>query len=171
MADATEVADAAESLVPVSGRPMLFPRLFCHPRTAGLHALLMTALVAGGGAAGAIARAGVGELGTDSPTGFPWITFGVNVAGCGAMGVLMVILHRLRRSPMWGGPVLGSGFLGGFTTFSTFATDTQRLLGNGHAGTGVLYAAGTVTGALAACEGGRALTARLVPARSSGKRP
>ncbi|MFJ5019315.1 hypothetical protein [Streptomyces griseoluteus] len=40
----------------------------------------MTALVAAGGASGAIARAGVGELGTDSPTGFPRITFGVNVA-------------------------------------------------------------------------------------------
>ncbi|MFF8649267.1 hypothetical protein ACF06D_13660 [Streptomyces griseoluteus] len=37
----------------------------------------MTALVAAGGASGAIA---VGELGTDSPTGFPRITFGVNVA-------------------------------------------------------------------------------------------
>ncbi|SEN79529.1 fluoride efflux transporter FluC [Actinacidiphila rubida] len=171
MADAVETADAAEAVVPAAGRPALFPRLFCRPRTAGLHALWMTALVAGGGMAGAIARAGVGELGTDPATGFPWITFGVNIAGCGAMGVLMAALHRVRRAPMWGGPVLGSGFLGGFTTFSSFAADTQRLLGDGHAGTGLLYAAGTVAGALAACAGGRALTAWLLHGRTRGDAP
>nr|WSX81689.1 CrcB family protein [Streptomyces sp. NBC_00899] len=83
-------------------------------------------------------------------------------AGCAAVGMLMAALHGLPRAPVWGGPVLGSGGLGGFTTFSTFATGTQRLIGHGHVTTGLLYAVATVAGALAACGGGRALTARLL---------
>ncbi|MGW5349537.1 fluoride efflux transporter FluC [Streptomyces sp. NPDC004031] len=156
------MADAAETVAAVPADAALFHRLFPHPTAAGLHAVWMTVLVAGGGAAGALARAGVGQLGTDAANGFPLITFSVNLAGCAAMGVLMAALHRRPASPMWAGPVLGSGFLGGFTTFSSYAADTQRLLSHGHAGLGVLYAAATVVGALLACAGGRALTVRLV---------
>ncbi|MBA9050353.1 hypothetical protein BJ996_007084 [Streptomyces phaeogriseichromatogenes] len=94
------------------------------------------------------------------------------IPGCGPEASELVLargIARPRRSPMWCGPVLGSGFLGGFTTFSAFASDVQRLPGNSHGGTGVPCAAGTITGALAACAGGRALTAGLIPARGTGR--
>lgn len=84
------------------------------------------AAVALGGVIGACARYGVGLLRPLGPLAFPWSTLLVNVAGCAAMGVLMVLVtevltpHRLVR------PFLGTGVLGGFTTFSTYAVDVHR---------------------------------------------
>lgn len=52
--------------------------------------------------------------------------------------------HRLVR------PFLGIGVLGGFTTFSTFAVDTERLIQTHHAGTALLYVLFTLAAAAAA---------------------
>ncbi|WP_436960753.1 fluoride efflux transporter FluC [Streptomyces sp. SudanB182_2057] len=131
----------------------------------------MTLLVAAGGAAGAAARAGADLTGPATGTGFPWTTWAVNLAGCALMGVLMTLLnHKPGRRPMWAGPVLGSGFLGGFTTFSAFSADVQRLLTDGHAPTAVVYAAATVAGALASTTAGAALTAGLLRRGTRGDR-
>lgn len=84
--------------------------------------------IAFGGAAGALARwqmsTGVHRwLGRD----FPWGTLAVNVAGSFAMGVLAVLLvERLALGPAWRAGLL-IGFLGAFTTFSTFAIETVQL--------------------------------------------
>lgn len=110
----------------------------------------VVAVVALGGAIGACARYGAVLLWPDASNAFPWTTFWVNVIGCGVIGVFMVIItdlwaaHRLVR------PFFGTGVLGGFTTFSTYAVDIQRLFGHGRAGTGLLYLAGTMLAALAA---------------------
>lgn len=88
--------------------------------------------IAIGGAAGALARwlmsAGVHRwLGRE----FPWGTLAVNVAGSFAMGLLAVLLvERLAVGPAWRGALL-VGFLGAFTTFSTFALETVELAGEG----------------------------------------
>ncbi len=85
--------------------------------------------IAAGGAAGAVSRwlmaAGVQRwLGRD----FPWGTLSVNVLGSFAMG-LLVLLFIERFDP---GPALRLGvlvgFLGAFTTFSTFAVETVDLI-------------------------------------------
>ncbi|MEW2042969.1 CrcB family protein, partial [Streptomyces sp. NPDC005534] len=79
-----------------------------------------------------------------------WTTFTVNVVGCAAIGVLMVLItdvwaaHRLVR------PFLGTGVLGGFTTFSTYAVDIQKLIDDGHPGIGLGYLAATLLAALSA---------------------
>lgn len=84
--------------------------------------------IALGGAAGALGRwllsSGVHRwLGRD----FPWGTFAVNVAGSFAMGLLAVLLvERLALGPAWRAGLL-VGFLGAFTTFSTFAFETVQL--------------------------------------------
>lgn len=92
-------------------------------------------VVAAGGAAGAAARWGVGELIPRSDAGFPWSTFVVNIVGCLVIG--FATRWVVRGSDAWLGAVVG--VLGGFTTFSTFAVETRGLLDDGHGGTALLY--------------------------------
>ncbi|OIK26107.1 fluoride efflux transporter CrcB [Streptomyces malaysiense] len=110
----------------------------------------VVAVVAAGGALGACARYGLGLVGPTVPDGFPWTTFWTNLAGCAVMGVFMVFLtevwaaHRLVR------PFFGTGVLGGFTTFSTYAVDVRRLVEAGRPGIGLVYLVATPCAALAA---------------------
>ncbi|MFF8653003.1 fluoride efflux transporter CrcB [Streptomyces huasconensis] len=125
------------------------------------------AAVAVGGALGASARYGASLLWPVAADGFPWSTFAVNAVGCAVMGVFMVLItevwaaHRLVR------PFFGTGVLGGFTTFSTYAVDIQRLVSGGHARTGLAYLALTLLAALAAVWGAAWTTRRLVAWRRS----
>jgi CrcB protein len=118
-----------------------------------------------GGVIGATARYGAGLLWPTSDGAFPWTTFTINVVGCAVMGVLMVLItdlpavHRLAR------PFFGTGVLGGFTTFSTYAVDIRRLVGTGHPGTGLAYLAATLCAALAAVWLGTAAARRALARR------
>ncbi len=102
-----------------------------------------------GGGAGAAARYGAGLLWPTPAGAFPWTTLLINVVGCALIGVLLTVIaelaapHRLLR------PFLGTGVLGGFTTFSTYTVDVQRLIEGGHVATALAYLAGTLAGALA----------------------
>ncbi|MFH8348115.1 fluoride efflux transporter CrcB [Streptomyces sp. NPDC018045] len=106
--------------------------------------------VALGGGIGAAARYGAGLLWPTAPGTFPATTFLVNVVGCALMGVLMALLtergspHPLLR------PFLGTGILGGFTTFSTYTVDIQHLTDTGRLALGLAYLAATLLAALAA---------------------
>jgi fluoride exporter len=110
----------------------------------------VVAVVALGGALGATARYALTLWWPTQPGGFPWATLWTNVTGCAVIGVFMVIItdvwaaHRLVR------PFFGTGVLGGFTTFSTYAVDIQRLVDHGHPRTGLVYLAATLLAALAA---------------------
>lgn len=123
------------------------------------------AVIAAGGVIGAFARYGATLVWPTAPTGFPWTTFLINVTGCAAMGVLMVLVtERLTVHPLVR-PFLGTGVLGGYTTFSSYVLDAHRLLGNGHGGTALLYLAATLAAAVAVIWATAGLTRRLVPAR------
>jgi fluoride exporter len=86
-------------------------------------------VVALGGVIGSLARYGLAEAIPHGPGEFPWATFVTNVLGCFAIGVLLARItprsHPLLR------PFLGTGILGGFTTFSTFTYETFALLQDG----------------------------------------
>ncbi|HEU4421319.1 MAG TPA: fluoride efflux transporter CrcB [Pilimelia sp.] len=113
-----------------------------------------------GGALGALARYGLSVALPHRPGSFPWATFVTNVTGCLLIGVLMVLIievwaaHRLLR------PFLGTGVLGGYTTFSTYTVEVQQLVSVGAARTALLYLAATLAAALAAVYAGVTL-ARL----------
>lgn len=107
-------------------------------------------VIAAGGAIGACARFGLSEAFPNAPGGFPWAIFWVNVSGCLLIGALMVLVTDVWAGRRLVRPFLGVGVLGGYTTFSTYVVDIQRLVEVGAAGTGLLYLAGTLVAALAA---------------------
>ncbi|MFD6555829.1 fluoride efflux transporter FluC, partial [Streptomyces sp. NPDC058398] len=75
---------------------------------------------------------------------FPWTTFTVNVVGCAVIGAFTVLITDVRAVHRLARPFFGTGVLGGFTTFSTYAVDIRRLVGTGHPGTGLGYLAATL---------------------------
>ncbi|MFH0517942.1 fluoride efflux transporter CrcB [Streptomyces sp. M41] len=125
----------------------------------------VVAVVALGGAIGASARYAATLWWPAQPGGFPWATFWVNVLGCALIGVFMVVIteawaaHRLVR------PFFGTGVLGGFTTFSTYAVDIQQLVDGGHPGTALAYLAATLVAALTAVWLASAATRRVLGRR------
>ncbi|GAA2800022.1 fluoride efflux transporter CrcB [Streptomyces showdoensis] len=131
--------------------------------------LPVVGVVAAGGALGACARYAA-TLAWPTPAGaFPWTILTVNAAGCALLGVIMVLAtetltppHPLLR------PFLGTGVCGGFTTFSTYALDTQRLLADGDAARGLLYLAATALTALGAVWAG--VTAARAATRAAPER-
>ena len=105
--------------------------------------------VALGGALGSVLR-----YLTVSAVGGPVATFVVNIVGSLLMGVLYVTLSsRAHLSPL-----LMTGVLGGFTTFSAFSLDALKLYDGGQSGQAVLYIVGSVVLSLAAVALGAALT-------------
>lgn len=120
------------------------------------------AAIGAGGALGSLARYGLSVALPHSRGQFAVSTFAVNVSGCLLIGILMAVLtaaadpHRLLR------PFLGIGILGGYTTFSTYATETLDLVMTGHPFTGLSYALGTVVAALIAVFAGSEATRALL---------
>ena len=115
------------------------------PRPAHLR-LRYVALVFAGGTFGTAARYGVSES-VGPFHDFPVATFLVNITGALALGLL---LEALTRRGVDGGMrrrlrlTLGTGFLGGFTTYSALALDTDSLIRSGQPALAALYAFGTV---------------------------
>lgn len=134
----------------------------------GAHPAAVLGAIAAGGVLGALARAGAQTAVPHPPTGFPWATFGVNLAGCLLIGVLMAVLTARPAGPLVR-PFLGVGVLGGFTTFSTYAVDVQRTVAAGAPGTALAYLAATLVGALLAVWTGDAVAGRLLARVGGGE--
>jgi CrcB protein len=118
-------------------------------RTRRSEAVIVVALACGG-VLGAVSRYGI-SLALPTETGrFPWGTFLINVSGSAALGFLLVlVIERFPRGRL-ARPVLGTGFLGAYTTFSTFTVEAIDLVRAGHAGTAVAYLAASVFAGLLA---------------------
>lgn len=120
--------------------------------------MALVAVVAAGGAIGALARYGLTRAIPVQSGQLPWATAITNVTGCFLIGILMVVVtevwsaHRLLR------PFLGVGVLGGFTTFSTYAVEVRGLVADGHVPLAFAYLVGSVVAALAAVLAGLWIT-------------
>lgn len=106
--------------------------------------------MAAGGAIGASLRWAMEGMVVGVLDARPWATLSVNVLGCLLMGVLVarVLAGRVHRP--WVRPLLGTGVLGGFTTFSAYAADASVLARDGAPLLAGLYLAGTLAVCLAA---------------------
>lgn len=120
------------------------------------------AAVSAGGVLGALARYAVGLAAPPSPTGFPWGIFAVNVTGCALIGVLLVLVTEVWPGRRLLRPFLGTGVLGGYTTFSGYTVDIVRLVDAGAAGVATAYLMGTLLVALPAVYGATVVTRWLV---------
>jgi len=115
--------------------------------------------VALGGACGALARYGAGRLVArfvESP--FPWGTWTVNLIGCLLIGMTVPLFGELSEADRTR-VFLVVGFLGSFTTFSTYSLDTLALWGDGHGLLGLLNAVGSLACGLVLVAVGRELSA------------
>lgn len=103
-------------------------------------------MVALGGALGSAMRYGiVAWSGRALGQGFPWGTMIVNIAGSFVMGVAAVAM--MERFPgSWGrfGPLVMTGILGGFTTFSAYSLDALFLIERGRTAAAAAYIGGSV---------------------------
>ena len=106
-------------------------------------------LVGVAGFFGAITRYAVDQWISERVIGaFPWGTFAINVSGSFLLGALFVLLtERLSPHPNVRFALM-TGFLGAYTTFSTFALETRRLAEDGALGLAAVNVVASVTMAL-----------------------
>lgn len=103
-----------------------------------------------GGALGTLARAGLGTLTAADPASWPWPTFAVNIVGAFLVGYFTTrLLERLPLSS-YRRPLLGTGFCGGLTTFSTMQLETLKMLEHGHWALATAYTLTSIVLGLAA---------------------
>lgn len=107
--------------------------------------------IAVAGAAGAVTRYGIGRAFTARD--FPWSTFAINVTGSFLLGLLLGVATA-RQWPDVATLTIGTGFLGAYTTFSTFSHETVTLAKTDRLGLAALYVGASVIGGLAAAGAG-----------------
>ena len=123
--------------------------------------MMQAFLVFLGGGLGAVARWAFGMTAARwLGTAWPWGTFGVNVLGSFAMGLVMAAL--IRGGTMSAGAensrlFLATGILGGFTTFSAFSLESAGMIEAGNWGQAGLYGLASVVVSIAALFAGMAL--------------
>ncbi len=123
----------------------------------------MILVIAAGGALGAVARHMVNNqvtawFGDD----FPWGILAANVVGSFVMGVLVGVLGFTWSPPQEVRAFIAVGFLGAFTTFSTFSLQVALLYERGQTGLAALYIAASVLLAIGGLFAGLALVKSIV---------
>ena len=107
------------------------------------------ALVLAGGAGASARLVADGAIRSRWPSGFPWATFAINVSGSLLLGVLTgIVLYRHTGTDLR--MIVGTGFCGGYTTFSTASLETVRLVQHGRRIAAGGYAVGTAAVTVAA---------------------
>jgi fluoride exporter len=114
-----------------------------------------------GGAIGALARYGLAEALPHEAGTWPWATFAVNVAGALALGYLTTRLQERLPPSAYRRPLLGTGFCGALTTFSTMQVELLQMLDHGETGLAASYAAASIAAGVLAI----AATTNVVRAR------
>ena len=116
-----------------------------------------------GGAGGALARTGAVIAFGDPARAWPWSIFVINVTGAFALGYVAARPPLRLPRGIYAAALLGTGFCGALTTFSTMMLELLQMLDAGRLGLAALYAAASITGGLAAI----ALATRLARSLAS----
>jgi len=102
------------------------------------------AAIALGGAAGALLRVALSQSYTTSSASWPWVTFAVNIAGAILLGYFVTRLQERLPLSAYRRPLLGNGFCGALTTFSTMQLELLRMFDAHRYGLAAGYAAATI---------------------------
>lgn len=137
-----------------------------HPHPVGARTVLAVGL---GGIVGAIARYAISLALPTVSGGFPWGTFLVNVTGSAVLGLVVVVLAEQFPDNHLARPLLATGVIGAYTTFSTYVVEADLLVKDGHALMAAAYVVASAAAGLAAVWAGTvagraAASYRRVPA-------
>jgi CrcB protein len=102
------------------------------------------AAIFAGGFVGAVARAALVESLPHDTSQWPWATFTANIVGALALGYFTTRLQERLPLSAYRRPLLGTGFCGALTTFSTMQLELLRMLEDGHGGLALGYAGASV---------------------------
>jgi CrcB protein len=115
---------------------------------------LVWAAISLGGILGTLARYGASRAVHVAPGTFPWSTFTVNLTGSFVLGALLaLVVHRWPPS-QFVRPFAAFGFLGSYTTFSTWMVEADVLVKDGFAGIAIVYVAASLVLGLVAVYAG-----------------
>ena len=103
-----------------------------------------------GGAAGALLRVWLAREFSGSDAGWPWLIFTINITGTVALAYFATRLQERLPQSTYRRPLLGTGFCGAYTTFSTMQVEILTMLDRGEGGLAVGYAAASVVAGYAA---------------------
>jgi CrcB protein len=118
--------------------------------------------VAIGGAAGSVARFALREWLGKPTADFPWATFVANVVGSFVLGIVAVACKERPQLVL----LVGVGFCGGFTTFSTFSVETLQMIEANRWPAATLYVVGSVAAGLAGAFAGMRLVSGFATAQA-----
>jgi CrcB protein len=134
------------------------PDLAPEGETAGIAArpaqLAIVAAVAVGGVFGAVSRYAISLAIPETASGFPWATFLVNITGSAVLGFLVTLLAGQFPRARLARPLLGTGFVGAYTTFSTFTVEAVLLVRAHHPVVAAAYLLSSVVAGLGAAWAG-----------------
>jgi CrcB protein len=102
------------------------------------------AAILAGGAGGALLRVALARTTSTGPADWPWITFAVNLVGAFLLGYFATRLQERLPLSAYRRPLLGTGFCGALTTFSTMQLELLRMLDAHRYGLAAGYAAASV---------------------------
>ena len=109
-----------------------------------------------------------------TPPGFPWVTLMINLTGAFLLALVSVLVTTAWRDRTYISPLIGTGVLGGYTTWSTFIVENNQLLGEREYAVSIGYLTASLFGGLAAALAGRSLAFELggqPPATPPGASP
>jgi CrcB protein len=127
------------------------------------------AVVASGGFAGGLARYGVGRAWPTPAGGFPWSTWAVNTSGAFLLGLLLILVLEVLPPSRYVRALVGTGFCGALTTFSSVATGVDQLSAHGHAALAVGYVFASLAAGLAAASFGIVFGRSIAAYREKGR--
>ena len=108
------------------------------------------AAIAIGGAAGALLRVALARGYAPGPGAWPWTTFAVNLAGAFLLGYFVTRLQERLPLSAYRRPLLGTGFCGALTTFSTMQLELLNMLEADRYGLAAMYVAASLAAGFAA---------------------
>lgn len=118
------------------------------------------AAVFAGGALGTVLRAALAEAFPHSATAWPWPTFAVNVVAAFLLGYVVTRLQERLPPSSYRRPLLGTGFCGGLSTFSTMQVELVKMLGAHAYALAALYAVTSIVAGYAAVHVATAIVRR-----------
>jgi fluoride exporter len=153
------MADVSAPAATRADRSRRLARLAARRNRVEVRYLRVVSIILGGGV-GALARAAVGKGLPHSGGEWPWATFSVNLFGALFLAWLMTRLSEMVAPTRYWRFLLGTGFCGALTTFSTFQVEAIALAKDGHPGLAVAYATASIAAGMAVAVGATTVARR-----------